>query len=44
MCTIHRIVTFEQTSKKGKEVESELKPVGKQLSHIPSRNKKDRLD
>ena len=40
ICAIHRIVTFEQTSKKGKEVKFELKPVEKQLYHIPSRNKK----
>ena len=36
ICTIHKIVAFEQTSKKGKEVKSELKPVEKQLYHIPS--------
>ena len=30
ICTLHKIVTFEQTSKKGKEVKSELNPVEKQ--------------
>ena len=43
ICTIHRIVTFEQTSQKGKEVKFDLKPVKKQLYHIPSRNKKTGL-
>ena len=43
ICTIHRIVTFEQTSKKGKEVKSDFKPMEKQLYHIPSRNKKTGL-
>ena len=41
--TIYRIVTFEQTSKKGKEVKCELKPVEKQIYHILSRNKKTGL-
>ena len=43
ICTIYRIVTFQQTSWKGKEVKSDLKPVEKQLHHIPSRYKKTGL-
>ena len=43
ICTIHRIVTFEQTYQKGKEVKSDLKPVEKQLYCIPARNKKTGL-
>ena len=43
ICTVHRIVTFEQTSQKGKEVKSDCKPVEKQIYHIPSRNKKTGL-
>ena len=40
ICTIHRIVTFEQKPVKEKEVKSEFHPVEENLYHIPTRNKK----
>ena len=40
ICTIHRVVTFEQKPVKEKEVNSEFQKVEKSLYHIPTRNKK----
>ena len=40
ICTIQKIVTFEQKPKKGKEEKSESKPVEENLYHIPTRNVK----
>ena len=40
ICTIHRVVTFEQKPMKEKEVKFEFYKVEKSLYHIPTRNKK----
>ena len=40
ICTIHKIATFEQKPKNGKEDKSESKPVEENLYHIPTRNVK----
>ena len=40
ICTIHRVVTFEQKSVKEKEVNSEFQKVEKSLYQIPTRDKK----
>ena len=40
ICTIHRVVTFEQKPVKEKEVKSEFQKIEKILYHIPTRKKK----
>ena len=40
ICTIHRVVTFEQRPVQEKEVKSELQKVEESLYHIPTRNRK----
>ena len=40
VCTIPRVVTFEQRPVKEKEVKSEFQKVEKSLYHIPTRNRK----
>ena len=40
ICTIHRVVTFEQKPVKEKELKSEFQKVEKSLYYIPTRNKK----
>ena len=40
ICTIHRVVTFEQKPVKEKVVNSEFQKVEKSLYHISTRNKK----
>ena len=40
ICTIHRVVTFEQKPVEEKEVNSEFQKVEESLCHIPTRNKK----
>ena len=40
ICTIHKVVTFEQKPVKEKGVKSEFLKVEKSLYHIPTRNKK----
>ena len=40
ICTIHKVVIFEQNPVKEKKVNSELEKIEKSLYHIPTRNKK----
>ena len=44
ICTIHRVVTFEQKPVKEEEVKSEFQKVEKSLYHISTRNKTGKIE